>query len=122
MLTQMFKKKKELRLERSYPAPVAAVWKAWTDADALRQWWGPDKTVVPECEVDLRVGGRLYVVTEAGEGMGKYKGTRWPMEATISLIEENRRLVCECRSWTEWRSPGLTDSWGVGDHAACAVS
>lgn len=101
MLTQMFKKKKELRLERTYPAPVAAVWKAWTDADALRQWWGPDKTVVPECEVDLRVGGRLYVVTEAGEGMGKYKGTRWPMEATISLIEENRRLVCECRSWTE---------------------
>lgn len=101
MLTQMFKKKKQIRLERSYPAPVSEVWKAWTDADVLRQWWGPDKTTVPECEVDFRVGGRIYVVTEAGEGMGKYKGTRWPMEGTISLIEENRRLVYDARSWTE---------------------
>jgi hypothetical protein len=23
---------------------------------------------------------------------------------------------------SDWRSPGLTDSWGVGDHAAFVVS
>jgi hypothetical protein len=31
---------------------------------------GPDKTTVAECHIDPRVGGRIYVVTEAGEEMG----------------------------------------------------
>jgi uncharacterized protein YndB with AHSA1/START domain len=80
VISQLLQRKKELHFERSYPAPVDAVWRAWTEADRLRAWWGPDKTTVAECEVDPRVGGRIYVVTVAGEGMGKYAGTRWPMD------------------------------------------
>ncbi|MFP3901309.1 MAG: SRPBCC domain-containing protein [Acidimicrobiia bacterium] len=101
MITQLFKKKKELHFERSYPAPVDAVWRAWTEADRLRGWWGPPKTTVTECEIDLRVGGRLYIVTEASEEMGKYAGTRWPMEGTFTRIEELRGLTYDARSWTE---------------------
>lgn len=108
MITQLFKKKKDISLERSYPAPIEDVWRAWTDADQLRQWWGPEKTVIPECEMDPRVGGRIYIVTEAGEGMGKYQGTRWPMEATISVFEAPRRLIYDARSWTEGEDDGTT--------------
>lgn len=93
--------KKELHFERSYDASVDAVWRAWTEPDRLRAWWGPKKTAVVECEIDLRLGGRLYVVTEAGEAMGKYAGTRWPMEGTFTVIEEPHRLAYEARSWTE---------------------
>jgi uncharacterized protein YndB with AHSA1/START domain len=93
--------KKDLDFQRSYAASVDDVWRAWTEADRLRQWWGPDKTVVAECEVDLRVGGRLYVVTEGGQAMGKYAGTRWPMEATFTRIEPSTRLTYDARSWTE---------------------
>ena len=78
MILQLFKKTKELDFERTYRAPLATVWQAWTDPDMLRQWWGPEKTFIPECRVDLRVGGELYLVMEAGEAMGKYAGTRWP--------------------------------------------
>lgn len=102
MLTQLFKKKKkELTFERSYAAPLDTVWRAWTDPRMLRQWWGPDKTLVPECEVDLRVGGTIRIVTEAGPEMGKYQGTRWPMEGTFTAVEAPRRLVWDGRSWTE---------------------
>lgn len=101
MITQLFRKRKELNLERSYPAAIETIWRAWTDADMLRQWWGPEKTTIPECEVDLRVGGRIYIVTEAGEEMGKYQGTRWPLDGTITRVEEGKRLVYEGRSWTE---------------------
>lgn len=101
MITQLFKKKKELHLERSYPAPRDAVWRAWTEADRLRAWWGPPKTTVPECEIDLRIGGRIHVVTEATEEMGKYAGTRWPMDGTFTHIEEAQRLTYDARSWTE---------------------
>jgi len=94
-------KKKSLHFERVYAAPVDAVWRAWTRPDDLRQWWGPEKTVVAECEVDLRVGGRLYIVTVASEAMGKYAGTRWPMEGTYTSIDERRQLTYDARQWTE---------------------
>ena len=101
MVLQLFKKTKQLDFERSYPAPPVTVWQAWTDADMLRRWWGPDKTTVPDCEVDPRVGGSIHIVIEAGEAMGKYQGTRWPMAGTFTLVEPQRRLTYDARSWTE---------------------
>jgi uncharacterized protein YndB with AHSA1/START domain len=108
MIMQLFKKQKELDFERSYPAPVATVWRAWTQSEMLRQWWGPEKTTVPECEIDPRVGGTIRVVTEAGAEMGKYAGTRWPMKGTFTVVAENERLVYEARSWTEGDEEGST--------------
>lgn len=101
MITPLFRKTKAFSFERTYAAPVAAVWEAWTNPEQLRQWWGPDKTTVPECALDLQVGGRIYLVMEAGEEMGKYQGTRWPMEGTFTRIEAPHRLAYEARSWTE---------------------
>lgn len=101
MMLQAFKKTKELSFERSFSSPVDTVWQAWTQPEMIREWWGPEKTTVPECEVDLRVGGAIRIVTEAGEEMGKYQGTRWPMVGTFTHVEENARLTFEARSWTE---------------------
>lgn len=101
MIVQLFRKTKELTFERAYAAPIDEVWAAWTQPDRLRRWWGPEKTTIPECEVDLREGGRIRIVMEAGEGMGKYQGTRWPMEGTFTHVEAPRRLVYDARSWTD---------------------
>jgi uncharacterized protein YndB with AHSA1/START domain len=92
---------KELEIERIYNVPVNKVWKAWTEPEQIKSWWGPDNVSIPECEVDLRVGGRIYIVMEAGEAMGPYKGTRWPMDGTFTVIEENSRLAYEVKAWTE---------------------
>jgi uncharacterized protein YndB with AHSA1/START domain len=100
MILQLFKKK-ELTFERTYAAPIDDVWAAWTRAEQLREWWGPDKTTVVACEVDLRVGGRIHLVMEAGAGMGKYAGTRWPMEGTLTRVDPPHTLAYEARSWTE---------------------
>lgn len=101
MILQMFKKTQEHTFDRSYAAPISDVWRAWTEPDLLRQWWGPKKTTIPECDVDLRVGGRIRIVMEAGEAMGKYAGTRWPLEGTFTRVEEPHHLVYEATSWTE---------------------
>jgi len=66
VILQAFKKKKEIEFERRYAATIEEVWRAWTDPDQLQQWWGPEKTFIPECEVDLAVGGTISIVTEAG--------------------------------------------------------
>lgn len=90
---------KEVTLEKIYDAPPEKVWEAWTDAKKLKQWWGPNDVTIPECEVDLRVGGKFYIVMEAGEGMGQYKGTKWPMMAKFTAIEPNSKLFYDARAW-----------------------
>jgi uncharacterized protein YndB with AHSA1/START domain len=99
---------KEVEFERIYDAPAEKVWQAWTDPSQLKQWWGPDNVTIPECEVDLRVGGRIYIVMEATEAMGEYAGTRWPMEAKITELEPNKKLVYEAKAWTEGDEAGTT--------------
>ncbi len=65
MLLQLLKPK-NLNFERSYPAPIDTVWRAWTDAEMLCLWWGPEKTTVPDCRVQAQVGGEIHIVMEAG--------------------------------------------------------
>ena len=92
---------KEVEFERIYDASLKKVWKAWTDPEMLKQWWGPNNVIIPECEVDIRVGGRIYIVMEAGEAMGPYKGTRWPMEGKYTAVEKNSKLAYTAKAWTE---------------------
>jgi len=108
MALQLFKKTKRLEFERTYAAAPDAVWQAWTDPDLLRRWWAPKDASVVECEVDLRVGGELRIVMEAGEGMGKYRGTRWPMAGTFTEIDDQVRLGYDARSWTEGEEADTT--------------
>ena len=108
MINSLLRKKKDLHFERTYPASPEVVWRAWTEAERLREWWGPEKTEIAECELDLRVGGRILVVTVAGEAMGRYAGTRWPMEGTFTRIDDGRSLTYEARSWTEGEEAGTT--------------
>jgi len=99
---------KVVEFERSYEAPVEKVWQAWTDPNQLKRWWGPDNVTIPECEIDLRIGGRFYIVMEATEAMGEYKGTRWPMEAKFTTVEPNSKLVYDAKAWTEGEEEGTT--------------
>ena len=92
---------KEVKIVRTYDAPLERVWRAWTDPKELVQWWGPDNVTIPECTVDLKVGGAFYIVMEAGEAMGPYKGTRWPMQAEFTVVEPNSKLAYTAQAWTE---------------------
>lgn len=103
-----FKKSKTIELERNYDADLMTVWNAWTKAETIRQWWGPEHTVITDCVVDAKVGGRIFVVMEAGEGMGSYKGTRWPMDGTHTTVEEGSLLRYAAKSWTEGEEDGTT--------------
>ena len=65
---------------RSFDAPVALVWKAFTDPVHVARWWGP-KSIAPVKTIDkleLRVGGKWRFVCERPDGsqqivfFGKY--------------------------------------------------
>jgi uncharacterized protein YndB with AHSA1/START domain len=94
---------KEVSYKRTYDAPSKLVWQAWTDPGMIKQWWGPNDVIIPECEIDLRVGGKIYIVVEAGEAMGSYKGTRWPLLGEFTIVVPTSQLVYTAHAWTEGR-------------------
>jgi len=47
-----------LNLRRIFKAPREKVFRAWTDPEELKKWWGPEGYATPSAEVDLRVGGK----------------------------------------------------------------
>ena len=59
-----------LTLTPIYEARPEEVWSAWTDPEALMQWFGPDAGKVSAAELDVRAGGRYHVAfsTLVGDG------------------------------------------------------
>lgn len=58
---------KELILTREFAAPRELVWRAWTEAEHLAQWWGP-RTFTAEVTLDLRIGGRYQIIMRGPDG------------------------------------------------------
>jgi uncharacterized protein YndB with AHSA1/START domain len=73
-----------VEVRREFDAPVERVWRAWTEPDDLRRWWGPTGFECPRAEADVRVGGRIFVTMRApAEWGGVEQHSTW----TISELE-----------------------------------
>jgi len=61
--------KPALRLTRFFPVEPEKVWRAWTDPQALRRWFGGESPAPASVvEADLRVGGRYRIVFGGPDG------------------------------------------------------
>ena len=59
---------KTFRLERTVNAPRDTVWKAWTEVDRLKHWWGPTGFTMKNLKMDLRPGGLFHYCMTAPDG------------------------------------------------------
>jgi uncharacterized protein YndB with AHSA1/START domain len=78
---------RELTITRTFAAPRALVFAAWTDARHLAQWWGPHGYTNPVCEIDPRVGGKLRIHMRGPDG------TMHSLEGVVRDIVAPERLV-----------------------------
>jgi uncharacterized protein YndB with AHSA1/START domain len=78
---------REITLQRTIAAPVELVWRAWTQADEVAQWWGPHHFDNPVCEWDARPDGKILVHMRGPDG------TVYPMTGTFREVVPPRRLV-----------------------------
>jgi uncharacterized protein YndB with AHSA1/START domain len=76
-----------VRITRVIDAPREEVFRAWTEPEQIRQWWGPGEFTCPEAEVDLRPGGsyRLAMQPTAGEAF-IVGGTYREVEPPVRLV------------------------------------
>ena len=81
-----------VRIERTFRAPAADVFDAWTSPEVMRRWFhcAPDWQT-PEAEVDLRVGGKVRIV------MRQPDGTEAEASGEYTLIDRPNRLAM---TWT----------------------
>ncbi len=89
---------REVTLTRSFDAPCELVFKALTEPDLLRRWYGPIGWQLVVCDVDLRVGGEFHFVSQRPSG--KKVGQR----GQYREISPPERLV-HSEWWEDW-NPG----------------
>lgn len=93
-------------ISRTFDAPRERVWKAWTDAGQLRQWWGPKGFKVHSCKVDLRPGGTFLYGLKAPDGSevwGKftYREIRAPEKLVFIVSFSDPKGGVTRHPWTE---------------------
>lgn len=71
-------KHKTVFIKRTFNLPIDTVWKAWTEPETFKKWWGPYDYTCTICKIDLNVGGK-YLYNMKGNngtemfGTGTYK-------------------------------------------------
>lgn len=93
----------ELEFVRTYAAPRALVWDAWTDPDQIARWWGPRGVSTPREDIvlELHPGGRYRL-----DMVNDETGERYPATGTVLEVDPPARLV--------WSDDGFADGSGKG--------
>jgi uncharacterized protein YndB with AHSA1/START domain len=92
METTRLAEKPSLNLQRRYPVSPEKVWRAWTDPEAIKRWWGPGgHDPVSLAQLDVRVGGRFRIV------FGGAQGNDHEVQGVYREVVPNRKLVF---TWT----------------------
>jgi uncharacterized protein YndB with AHSA1/START domain len=77
----------EIVSSRIVNAPIERVYRAWTDPNHLKNWWGPNGFTNTFHEFDLRIGGKWSFVMHGPEG-GNYNN-----EVEFTRIEKPKLIA-----------------------------
>jgi len=80
---------REVKVGRSFRAPRALVYRAYTEPEIVRRWLlGPPGWSMPVCEMDVRVGGRYRWRWRSDEN-----GSEFGFSGTFREVQAPSRLV-----------------------------
>ena len=93
-------KNQALVIERDFDAPRELLWRAWTESDLAKLWWGPANYTSPFAQFDLRVGGKFLFCMRSPEGLdiwstGEYLEIDYPnlLVCTDHFADEHGNVV-----------------------------
>lgn len=78
---------REISAVRVFDAPAGLVWKAWTELDRIREWWGPNGFTTTTNVMEVKPGGIWRFVMHGPDGRD-YKNKIVYLE-----VEKAKRLV-----------------------------
>ena len=96
---------RELVLTRIIDAPREKLFRAWTDAELLKQWFAPLPYTTPVAELDVRPGGANLIVMRGPDGQDL------PNRGVYLEVVKNERLVftdAYTKAWEPSAKPFMT--------------
>lgn len=79
----------ELRLERTFDAPLALVWRLWEERDHMIRWWGPENFTCLELDWQLTPGKPWRAMMASKQ----YNRKVSRMGGLIREVEKQKRIV-----------------------------
>lgn len=76
-----------LTITHVFDAPRDLVFKAWTEPERVKRWWGPKNFTCTDCRIDLRVGGVFFNCIRSPDGK------EYCSQGVYRAIEEPQRIV-----------------------------
>jgi uncharacterized protein YndB with AHSA1/START domain len=104
---------REVQVERSFRAPKALVYRAYTEPEIVRRWLlGPPGWSMPVCEMDVRVGGgfRWRWQSDRKEGAFGFSGTYREVQPPSRIVH------------TEAYDPGTVGGGYPGEDAIVTIT
>ena len=80
-------KQKTIIIKRTLAVPLSKVWKAWSEPESFKKWWGPEGYSSPDCTIDFREGGK-YLYSMKGPDSKKIWGAGEYLE-----IDPQKKLI-----------------------------
>jgi uncharacterized protein YndB with AHSA1/START domain len=96
---------RELVLTRLISAPREKVYRAWTDAEVLKQWFAPLPYTTPFAQLDVRPGGSNVITMRSPDGQDL------PNSGVYLEVVKNERLVFTdafTKAWEPSQKPFMT--------------
>ena len=94
----------QIKVTRTFDAPLELLWKAWTVPEHFMKWYGPKGFTAPTCEIDLQEGGRHLWSMASPDGKQMY------FTGTYKEITLMERLV-----FTDTMSDAEGNVMGMGE-------
>jgi uncharacterized protein YndB with AHSA1/START domain len=110
---------RKLLVERSFAAPLATVWKAWTQSELLDLWWAPKPWKAETKHIDFSEGGHWLYAMKGPEGevhwaredFHRIEAERY-FTATDSFCDESGTINAELPSM-DWKNEFLEEEGGT---------
>ena len=84
----------EIIISRIFNAPRELVWKAWTEPDRVKKWWGPEGFTAPSIKIDLRVGG-MYIYAMQGAPGSDWEGVMHSAGVFKEIVPNTKLVVTD---------------------------
>lgn len=107
--TEVKQKTKPLIITRTFEASPEMVWRAWSEPEYAKRWWGPKNFTCPAAKIDFRVGGKYLLCMRSNEGQDFWS------TGIYKEIIPNERIVCTDSFADEKGNVVPASHYGMGD-------
>ena len=80
----------EVVIHRVFDLPITKVWKAFTEPEQFKKWWGPNGFTCPSSKMDAKVGGK-YLNCMRGPDGKEY----WSTGVVKEFVPEKKLVITD---------------------------